>query len=60
VTLFGVSIILIGGIINMAFIVFQLLSGLHIIRVKVKVHRTTGILLLIFAFIHGALAILVQ
>ncbi len=54
----GVSIILLLGIINMALVLFQLLSGLRAIRVPMGVHRKTGIALAILAALHGLLAIL--
>jgi hypothetical protein len=59
-TIGGVSIILIGGIINMALILFQLLSGLRYIKVPFGVHRKTGILLVFCAIIHGLLGFLAQ
>jgi hypothetical protein len=59
-TIGGVSIILIGGIINMALILFQLLSGLHYIKVPFGVHKKTGILLVFCAVIHGILGFLAQ
>ncbi|MGB5156553.1 hypothetical protein [Desulfobacterium sp. N47] len=54
----GVSIVLIGGIINFCLLLFQLLSGLHYIKVPLGVHKKTGIALVLFAFIHGLLGIL--
>jgi len=54
----GISIILILGICNLLLVLFQLLSGLRIIKVKPKVHKKTGIALLIFALAHGSLALL--
>lgn len=54
----GVSIILIGGLINFALLLFQLLSGLHYIKVPIGLHKKTGIILVVFAFIHGLLGIL--
>ncbi len=57
-TIGGVSIILILGIVNMVLIIFQLLSGYRIIKVSFTVHRKTGVTLLITALIHGSLAIL--
>jgi hypothetical protein len=54
----GFSIILILGICNFALILFQLTTGLRIIKVRFGVHKKTGILLLVLALIHGALAIL--
>jgi hypothetical protein len=54
----GISIILILGIINFLLLLFQLSSGMRWIRVKMTLHRKTGITLLITAFFHGLLAIL--
>jgi hypothetical protein len=59
-TIGGVSIILIGGIINMTLILFQLLSGLHYIKVPFGVHKKTGILLVFCAIIHGILGFFAQ
>ena len=56
-TIGGVSIILIGGLFNLALLLFQLLSGLHYIKVPFGVHKKTGIALVITAFIHGMLGI---
>jgi hypothetical protein len=56
-TIGGVSIILIGGLFNLALLLFQLLSGLHYIKVPFGVHKKTGIALAITAFIHGMLGI---
>ncbi len=57
-TIFGVSIILLGGIINFLLVLFQLSSGLRWIKTSPRVHRTTGIILLITASMHGLAAIL--
>jgi len=57
-TIGGVSIILIGGLFNMALLVFQLLSGLHYIKVPFGIHKKTGIALVITSFIHGFLGII--
>jgi hypothetical protein len=54
----GVSIILILGIINFLLLLFQVSSGMRWIKVKMTLHRKTGIILLITAFFHGLLAIL--
>jgi len=53
----GVSIILILGVCNLLLVFFQALSGLRVIKVNPKVHRKTGILLVVFAFAHGLLAL---
>jgi len=54
----GVSIVLILGIINFLLLLFQLSSGLRWIKVKMAVHRKTGIALFIVALCHGILAYL--
>jgi hypothetical protein len=54
----GISIILILGICNFVLLLWQLSSGLRLIRVPFGVHRKTGITLFIIAIIHGTLAIL--
>ena len=54
----GISIVLILGIINFLFLLFQLSSGMRWIRVKMTVHRKTGITLFIVAFCHAILAYL--
>jgi len=55
--IFGISIVVILGIINFFLIAFQLLTGLHIIKVRIKIHRTTGIVLAAVALVHGILGI---
>ncbi len=57
-TIAGISIILLLGIVNMLLVLFQLLSGLRVIKVPMGVHRKTGIALVIFAAFHGILAVL--
>jgi hypothetical protein len=57
-TIAGISVILILGIINFLLLLFQLFSGLHWIKVKFGVHRKAGILLIILATIHGLLGLL--
>ena len=54
----GVSIVLILGIVNFLLLLFQLSSGLRWIKVKMAVHRKTGITLFIVALCHGMLAYL--
>jgi len=54
-TIGGVSTILILGICNLLLIIFQLLSGLRVIKVKFGVHKKTGITLLVVATVHGLL-----
>ena len=53
----GISIILLLGIFNLLLVFFQLLSGLRIIKVSPKVHKKTGITLMVFAIAHGLLAV---
>jgi hypothetical protein len=59
-TIAGISIILILGLCNLTLILFQLASGLRLIRVRIGIHKKTGILLLILAVLHGGLAYLTQ
>jgi hypothetical protein len=54
----GISIVLILGVINFLLILFQLSSGLRLIKVSFLTHRKTGIALLISASLHALLAIL--
>ena len=52
----GISIILVLGLVNLALIAFQLATGLRYLRVKPIVHRYTGLTLLFSSVIHGFLA----
>jgi len=54
----GISIVLIFGVINFLLILFQLSSGLRLVKVSFLTHRKTGIALLISASLHACLAIL--
>ena len=54
----GVSIILILGLINMILISIQLSTGLRWIKVPIRMHRKTGMILFISAALHGLLAYL--
>jgi hypothetical protein len=58
-TIGGISIILILGIINFFLLLVQLTSGLHIIKLSFRVHKNAGIILFITGTIHGLLAILI-
>lgn len=57
-TIGGLSIILILGIINFLLLLFQLATGLRWIKVPFGVHKKTGIVLFVMAAIHGLLGIL--
>jgi len=57
-TVGGISIILILGIGNFALILFQLATGLRLVKVRIGVHKKTGFTLLLLAIIHGTLALL--
>jgi hypothetical protein len=57
-TIGGISIILILGIVNLLLILFQTASGLRFIKIKFAVHKRTGLALLFFATAHGLLAYL--
>lgn len=54
----GVSLILILGILNLILLVFQLSTGMRWIRVSNKIHKRSGIILFISAIIHAGLAFL--
>jgi hypothetical protein len=51
------SIIELFGIINLLLVLFQVSSGLRILKIPFAVHKKTGLLLLFTALIHGGLAI---
>ena len=59
-TIGGISIILVLGIVNFALVAFQLLGGLRVIRMPFWPHKYAGIILSITATIHGVLALLVS
>ena len=59
-TIGGVSIILILGLLNLVLVAFQISSGLRWIKVPFTVHRRSGILLFFSAVIHAFLAILIS
>ena len=52
------SIILLLGIANILLLLFQLFTGMHWIKVKLRLHRKACVLLVIVAAIHGLIAIL--
>jgi len=56
--LFDINIILWLGILNLFLILFQLLSGLRILKIKFKLHKRMGIILFFSTFIHGIYAII--
>jgi hypothetical protein len=56
----GINIILWFGVINLLLILFQLFSGLHLIKVNFKIHKTFGIILFFTAFIHGIYALVIN
>ncbi|MDW7759835.1 MAG: hypothetical protein SCM96_04255 [Acidobacteriota bacterium] len=57
-TIGGISIIWILGIVNFLLILFQIASGFRYIKVKIGIHKKTGLALLFFASAHGFLAFL--
>ncbi len=52
----GLSIILILGVCNFILLVFQLGTGLRLIKVPFGIHKKTGIILFVCAFLHAILA----
>lgn len=59
-TIAGISIILLLGIVNFFLLLFQLASGLRFIKVPFGLHRKTGVVLFVLATLHGVLGILVN
>lgn len=57
-TIGGISLILILGMINFLLLLFQMATGLRWIKVRFGVHKKTGIILFIAAVVHGGLAVL--
>ena len=57
-SIFGLSVIFLLGIVNLLLLIFQLLSGLHVIEAKIGIHKKTGIILFITGLLHGLLGIL--
>ena len=56
----GVSIILILGIFNLVLALFQLVTGMRWVKIPFRIHRASGILLVISALVHGSLAVLAE
>ncbi len=52
------SLIMPLGIINMVLVAIQVLGGLRILKISFKAHKYFGIALGVFAFLHGAIAII--
>jgi hypothetical protein len=52
------SIILLLGIVNILLLLFQLFTGMHWIKVRLRLHRKAGVLLVIVAAVHGLIAVL--
>ncbi len=46
------------GVLNLLLVLFQLLSGYHVIKIPFGVHKKTGTLLAISAITHGSIAML--
>ncbi|MCK5422786.1 MAG: hypothetical protein V3R78_01250 [Thermodesulfobacteriota bacterium] len=58
-TIGGISIILILGIINFILLLIQLGTGLHYIKMSFGTHKIAGITLFVTGSLHGMLAILI-
>ncbi|MBW1854827.1 MAG: hypothetical protein JRJ00_09150 [Deltaproteobacteria bacterium] len=56
-TIGGISIILILGIINFILLLIQLGTGLHYINLPFGTHKIAGITLFVAGFLHGILAV---
>ncbi|HPR49796.1 MAG TPA: hypothetical protein PK341_17575 [Spirochaetota bacterium] len=56
----GISIVSLLGLLNLLLVIFQLLSGLHIIKVKIGIHKKSGALLFCTALLHGIMAFILN
>jgi hypothetical protein len=59
-SVFGISIVLMLGFINLGLLLFQLLTGLRYIKVGYGVHKKTGIVFFACALVHGILGFLIS
>jgi len=59
-TIGGVSLILLLGLLNLGLVTFQLCTGMHWVRVPVRVHRISGMMLVASAVLHALLAFLAE
>lgn len=59
-TLAGVSLVLLLGIVNFILLAFQLSTGLRWIRVPLGVHRRKGTILAASGTAHGGLALFAE
>lgn len=57
-TIAGVSLVLILGIVNLVLVLFQVSTGKKWLRVSFAWHRRLGLVLLLTAIAHGVLAYL--
>lgn len=57
-TIAGVSLVLILGIVNLVLVLFQVSTGKKWLRVNFAWHRRLGLVLLLTAIAHGVLAYL--
>jgi len=56
--IFGLSFFAWGGVFLLILTVFQVLSGLRIIKFNPKFHKWIGLAVLVGGIIHGALAMM--
>lgn len=45
------------GFVNLALVLFQLFTGMRMIKIPFSYHKISGIILTISAFVHGLIAI---
>jgi hypothetical protein len=45
------------GIINGLLVIFQVLTGLQLVKVSYKIHKISGLVLCLTTLLHGAIAI---
>lgn len=58
--IFGLNIIQLLGILNLILLLYQLMSGLRFFKFSFKIHKFSGILLVISAVFHAILAFMVS
>lgn len=56
--IFDIPVLLVTGALNFFLLLFQLITGLRLVKVKFGIHKTTGIVLFVVATLHAFFAVL--
>jgi len=51
------EIVIILGILNLSLVFFQMITGYHLVKVRIRIHKICGWILAFSAVIHGLLAV---